>query len=219
MNFYILAFLLLFQFPFASNESSEFQASPAITGSQQKLNGNKSGTANIVFRSTDGGQSWKDISNGLPEDLRDDYDIGRNGFLANDQGLWLTDGNGIYHSKPNSKVPFWTKEVGKIWKQIHTGGGSKIVESAVELLLTSNRSIIRSTDGGENWKLVISEGGVGIDVACIKGGFAAINYSTAAKTRRIRTSYDGGKTWQPIDAGFPGQANIDSPLRPIDASN
>jgi photosystem II stability/assembly factor-like uncharacterized protein len=66
---------------------------------------------------------------------------------------------------------------------------------------------------------VISEGGVGIDVESIKGGFAAINYSTAAKTRRIRTSYDGGKTWQPIDAGLLGQAIIDSPWRPINAGN
>jgi hypothetical protein len=67
--------------------------------------------------------------------------------------------------------------------------------------------------------VVISEGGVGINAECIEGGFAAINYSTAAKTRRIRTSYDGGKTWQPIDAGFPGQAIIDSPLPPINAGN
>ena len=63
------------------------------------------------------------------------------------------------------------------------------------------RGIIRSTDDGENWALVISEGGVGIDVEQIKGGFAAITYSSASKTRRVRTSYDGGKTWQPIDAG------------------
>jgi len=209
MNFYILPFLLLFSIPHSSR----------LPDSQQEQKGNNAKSAKIVFKSIDGGQTWQDISKGLPEDLRDDYDIGRNGFLANDKGLWLTDGNRIYHSKPNSKAPFWTKEVGKIWKQIHTGGGSKIVESNAVLLTTSNRGIIRSTDGGENWELVISEGGVGIDVACIKGGFAAINYSTTARTRRIRTSYDGGKTWQPIDAGFPGQANIDSPLRPIDASN
>jgi hypothetical protein len=87
------------------------------------------------------------------------------------------------------------------------------------MVATSNRGIIRSTDKGENWELVISEGGVGIDVARIKGGFAAINYSTAAKTRRVRTSYDGGKTWQPIDAGLQAQTIIDSPSQPINAGN
>ncbi len=86
-------------------------------------------------------------------------------------------------------------------------------------MTTSQRGILRSTDDGENWALVISEGGVGIDVESIKGGFTAINYSTAAKTRRVRTSYDGGKTWQPIDAGLQAQIIIDSPRRPINAGN
>jgi len=218
MNIYNLAFLFLFQF-LSCNQASEFPQASHLPDNLQTQKTGTTGTATIVFKSADGGQTWQNISKGLPEDLRDDYDIGRNGFFANDKGLWLTDGNEIYHSKPNSKVPFWTKEVGKIWKQIHIGGGSKLAESNGVLLATSNRGIIRSTDGGKNWELVISEGGVGIDVACIKGGFAAINYSTAAGTRRIRTSYDGGKTWQPIDAGFPGQAIVDSPLRPINAGN
>lgn len=209
MNFYLLAFLLLFM---VTSSSPRYD-------SQSQLKTDKAGPAKIVFKSTDGGKTWQDISKGLPNDLRDDYDIGRNGFFVDDKGLWLTDGNGVYQSKTNSTAPFWTKEFGKTWKQIHTGGVSKIVESNGVLLTTSNRGIIRSTDGGKNWELVISEGGVGIDVACIKGGFAAINYSTAAKTRRIRISYDGGKTWQPIDTGFPGQAIVDSPLRPIDAGN
>jgi len=217
MKIYSLAFL--WYIPIISGLLIQFLFVSPITDSQQKLNKNKPGVSKIVFKSTDGGQTWQDISEGLPENLPDDYDIGRNGFFANDKELWLTDGNGIYHSKPNSKAPFWTKEVGKIWKQIHTGGGSKVVKSNGVLLTTNNRGIIRSTDGGKNWELVISEGGVGIDVECIKGGFAAINYSTAAKTRRIRTSYDGGRTWQPIDAGFPGQAVVNSPLRPIDAGN
>ena len=95
----------------------------------------------------------------------------------------------------------------------------KMIESNGVLLTTGGQGIMRSTDDGENWHWVIREGGVGIDVARIEGGFAAINYSTTAKTRRIRTSYDGGQTWQPIDAGFPGQAVIDSPLQSINAGN
>src|SRR5215212_5423304 len=136
MNIYILAFLLLFA----------VSSSSLLPGSHPYPKTEKAGTAKIIFKSTDGGQTWQDMSKGLPEDLRDDYDIGRNGFFANDKGLWLTDGNEIYHSKPNSKAPFWTKEVGKIWKQIHTGGGGKLVESNGVLLTTSNRGIIRSTD-------------------------------------------------------------------------
>ena len=80
----------------------------------------------------------------------------------------------------------------------------ELVESNGVLMATSSNGIIRSTDDGETWALVISEGGVGIDIEPINGGFAAITYNTQSNTRRVRTSYDGGKTWQPIDAGFPG---------------
>ena len=110
MKIYNLAFLLLFQFPLACNESLEFQASPTITDSQQKLNRNQSGTANIVFKSTDGGQTWLDISKGLPENLHTDS-IRGNSFFANYKGLFLRLGNVLYHNRPNATTPFWTKEI------------------------------------------------------------------------------------------------------------
>ena len=86
----------------------------------------------------------------------------------------------------------------------------KLVESNGGLLATSQQGILRSTDEGEHWDCVISEGGVGIAVERIKGGFAAITYNTASETRRVRTSYDGGKSWQPIDAGLPASLSIAS---------
>jgi photosystem II stability/assembly factor-like uncharacterized protein len=86
----------------------------------------------------------------------------------------------------------------------------KLVESNGVLLATSQAGILRSTDDGENWVWVISEGGVGIAIERIKGEFAAITYSTELKVRRVRTSYDGGKTWQPIDAGLPADLSIAS---------
>ena len=276
MKIYNLAFLLLFQFPFACNEALEFLASSPVTDSQQKLNRKKSAVVNIVFKSTDGGQTWQDISEGLPENLQEDS------FFANDSGLYLRAGNEIYHSKPNSTAPFWKKEIfpdehssiapgktgifaynydgqflqkingtsvwspmytnfhgeevrtvfetaggtvfigsdnglfkstnsGKTWKQVHTGGWvMKLVESNGVLLATSQGGILRSTDDGENWDWVISEGGVGIAVERINGGFAAITFNTESFTRRVRTSYDGGKTWQPIDTGLPPHLSIAS---------
>src|SRR4249920_1961164 len=71
---------------------------------------NKSGLVNIVFKSTDGGQTWQDISKGLPENLQKDS-IRGNSFFANDKGLFLRVGNGLYHSTPNATAPFWTKEI------------------------------------------------------------------------------------------------------------
>jgi photosystem II stability/assembly factor-like uncharacterized protein len=68
------------------------------------------GLANIVFKSTNGGQTWQDISKGLPENLREDSLRG-NRFFANDKGLFLRVENGLYHNTPNATAPFWTKEL------------------------------------------------------------------------------------------------------------
>jgi photosystem II stability/assembly factor-like uncharacterized protein len=276
MKIHNLAFLLLFQFLIACNESLESQASCLVMDSQQKIDRNKPVAANIIFKSTDGGETWQDFSEGLPENLKSDD------FFADRSGLYLRAGNGIYHSKPNSTAPFWKKEIfsgeqggivpaktgifafnfggqylqningtpvwapkyanfpgqeirtviettggtvfigcndglfkstnsGKTWKQVQSGSWTmKLVESNGVLMATNQRGIIRSTDGGENWDYVISEGGVGIAVERIKGGFAAITFNTESETRRVRTSYDGGNTWQAIDAGLPASLSIAS---------
>ena len=273
MKIYNLALLLLLQFPFTS----------PITDSQQKLNKNKPGVANIVFKSTDGGQTWQDISKGLPENLREDG-IRADSLFANDKGLFLRVGNGLYHSTPNATPPFWTKEIfpgehssiapgkngisaydywgvnlkktngtsvwspifdnfqtpgirsvfetaggtiligtdrgffrstdsGKTWKHVHAGSlVGHLAESNGVLVAISNRRIIRSTDNGENWEFVTSEGGVVFDVKQVNGGFAALT-PTSANIRGVSTSYDGGKTWQPDDAGRQDKVVIDSIFR------
>jgi photosystem II stability/assembly factor-like uncharacterized protein len=279
---YHLALLLLFQILFAIDRVLESPRSPRLPDSRYELKRGKGGAANIVFKSADGGQTWKDISKGLPEPVNDNYGIGRSVFFADGNGLYLTAGNGIYHIESKSPAPLWKKEIfpdehssiapgktglfaynywggisqktygtsvwspvftnfgekrvrtvfetgggslfigtdsglfkstnrGKTWKHVHVGGWViKLVESNGVLLATSTSGIIRSTDTGENWSSVISEGGVGINVEKINGGFAAITFNTTSKTRRVRTSYDGGKTWQPIDAGLPAQLSIAS---------
>ncbi|MGL6268903.1 MAG: WD40/YVTN/BNR-like repeat-containing protein [Chitinophagaceae bacterium] len=274
-----LAVLLVFQF-LSCNQSPEFTQASQLTDSLGNPRRESTGTTNIVFRSADNGETWQDISDGLPDPVIDSFSGGRRVFFADHNGLWLTDGKGIFHSKPDFTAPFWTKadfpdekssispgkngiyafhylsgifqksigtsewspvftdfkdkrvrgvletaggeiyitsdkglfkssDRGESWKTIYAGGlGGKLVESKGVLLTTGPRGIMRSTDDGENWYWVIRDGGVGIDVAKIKGGFAAITYSTASKTRRVRTSYDDGKTWQPIDAGLPAQLSI-----------
>jgi photosystem II stability/assembly factor-like uncharacterized protein len=271
MNIYILAFLLLFT----------ISSSSLLPDSHPDPKTEKAGIAKIVFKSTDGGQTWQDISKGLPENLRE-YGIRGNSFFANDKGLFLRVGNGLYHSTPNSTAPFWTKEFipdehssitpgktgifaynydghflqkingtskwspiytnfqqkrvrsvfesaagsifissdyglfkstnsGKTWKRVYTGGGAfSVVESSGVLMAICGTGIIRSTDDGESWDFVINEERRGFAVESIKGGFAVIFDRTALDTRRVRTSYDGGKTWQSIDEGLPVNATITS---------
>ena len=261
MKIYSLAFLLVFLYPFVF----------PITDIQQKLNKNKPEVANMVFKSTDGGQTWQDISKGLPESLREDGLRG-DSIFANDKGLFLMVGNELYHSTANATAPFWTKAFfpglhssiapgnsgiftnnywginvknsngtsiwspifedfqerrvrsvfetaggaifigtdrgffkttnsGKTWKHVHAGSGvGHLAESDGILLAISMRGIIRSTDNGENWAMVISDNSVAWDVKPIKGGFVAITSGSESGTRGLKTSYDGGKSWKPIDA-------------------
>jgi photosystem II stability/assembly factor-like uncharacterized protein len=276
MKFYNLSFLwcipIISGLPFqllSCNRVPEFPKASHLLDNQQKQKSDKAGTANIVFKSMDGGQTWQDISKGLPENLREDSLRG-NSLFANDKGLFLRVGNGLYHSTPNATAPFWTAAFlpdehssivpgksgifannywgvnlkktngtsvwspifdnsseprirsvfetaggtifigtdrglfktansGETWKHVYAGGwAGNFAESNGVLVSTSIRRIIRSTDNGENWALV-SEGGLTWDVKQIKGGFAAITSSSESKTRTLRTSYDGGKTWQPIE--------------------
>ncbi len=279
MNIYSLVLLLLFQFPFVFDQASEFTESSPLPDSQQKQTRDKAKVANIIFKSVDGGQTWQDISEGLPENLQADG-FERDGFFATDSDLYISAGNQMYRSKPNSTAPIWEKEIspdnhgsitsgktgiftfnyggqflqrsgsglwmpmytnfpqkmvrtvfetggaafigcdtglfkstdsGKTWQRVYSGGWvMKMVESNGVLMATSQSGIIRSSDGGENWENVISEGGVGIAIERIQGGFAAITCNTRSETRRVRTSYDGGKTWQPIDADLPASLYIAS---------
>jgi photosystem II stability/assembly factor-like uncharacterized protein len=278
MKIYNLAFLLLFQFLFACNETVDISASSPARDSQQKQKNDQSLAANIVFKSADGGQTWQDISEGLPVNLEEDG-IKGNSLLANEKGLFVRVGNERYHNTPNAAAPFWTKETfpgedssiapgnsgkfywgvhlkktngtdiwspvfenfheprirsvfetaggaifigtdrglfktadnGKTWKHVHTGSlVGNLAESDGVLLATSMRRIIRSTDDGENWAVVTNEGSVAFDVKQIKGGFAAVIAQSETGTRSLRTSYDGGKTWQPIDAGLQDKVVIDS---------
>ena len=110
MNIHNLAFLLLFQCSFAWDQALEFPQSSPLPDSRQQQKIDKAGATNIIFKSTDGGQTWQDISEGLPDNLQAD-DFPRDGFLANDSGLYLRAEKGIYHSKPNSTAPFWKEEI------------------------------------------------------------------------------------------------------------
>lgn len=131
----------------------EKEAGEKTTTAQDSVfrpDGNKPGLASSVLKSIDGGQTWQNTSEGLPEIER----------------------------------------------------AVNIVESEGVLMATGQKGIMRSTDNGETWQWVISEGGVGIAIERIEGGFAAISFNTKTQTRRIHISTDSGKTWQAIDEGL-----------------
>ena len=283
MHIHILAFLLFFQSIVACQQVQENTSELAVDFAGQSLADSSRApekaplpTANIIFQSIDGGQTWQDVSAELPGDKSVDC------FLVQNGEVFLGDANGLYRSQITPAASVWEKEYmlnagitdvfpglagpyayssrdgffqniskgiwisvfpdmkgqsvrtiletpdgtvfvgrdngifksadhGKTWKHVFEDGiVLNMVASGGVLLGGGQQGILRSTDGGEHWDWVLTEGGVGISTERIAGGFAAITYNTESKTRRVRISTDGGKTWLPIDAGLPPQASIAS---------
>jgi photosystem II stability/assembly factor-like uncharacterized protein len=193
----------------------------------------KSTVVTAIFKSDDQGETWQDVSEVRPSAWsQHGSNSVRTGTPVMNLGA-QSSGNGPA-SLPSVTAGFPGKGIrtvvemkggvtfvgsdsglyksvnkGATWKQVYPRDMvTKIVESNGILMATSQSGIIRSTDGGDNWSTVLREGGVGIDIQNIKGGFASITYNTTSETRRVRTSYDGGKTWQAIDAGLPASQSI-----------
>ena len=162
--------------------------------------------AGTILQSKDGGQTWQDISEGLPENEQPA------GFFVGVSDLYVSVENVVYHRKSNLKTPVWEKEniPDPQITDAFEGFGPDMVESDGVLVAKGQKGIKRSTDNGKNWQWVISEGGVGIAVENIEGGFATISYNTTLKSRRIHVSMDGGKTWQPIGDGLRPSPSISS---------
>jgi len=115
-----------------------------------------------------------------------------------------------------AETVFQSLDSGRTWHalpelpEVFFYSDSEEAESDGVVIRTSSEGIIRSTDQGKHWESVINEGGVGIAVERIDGGFAAISYSTSTGSRRIRISLDDGKTWEAIDQGLMPSLSISS---------
>lgn len=109
MKIYTLSFVLLLPF-LSCKQGTESPKAAQLTDSLQNQKIDKSGPENIVFRSADSGQTWQDISKGLPENLQEDS-IRGNKFFANDKGLFVRIGKELYHSTVNATAPYWAKEI------------------------------------------------------------------------------------------------------------
>lgn len=112
MHIRILAFLFFFQSFSACQPGLEKDLPLAANIGFQPISAGKPEpqksalpASNIIFQSTDGGQSWQDISAGLPKDLQAGCVFADGGeiFLGSDAGL--------YRSSAAPATPDWQKEI------------------------------------------------------------------------------------------------------------
>ena len=119
-------------------------------------------------------------------------------IIENPDGTMLISSNrGIFKSGDN----------GKNWKQVFDGAVLSLVESNGVLIGGGYQGVLRSTDAGEHWEIVLDEKALAKKTGVIGDRFFAIfgtddpwRISPEGITNRLRTSSDGGKTWQRIDA-------------------
>ncbi|MEO7988105.1 MAG: hypothetical protein ABI663_01110, partial [Chryseolinea sp.] len=157
---------------------------------------------NIILQSKDGGQTWQDITNGLPENEQpEDFFVGKS-------EVYLRVNNEMYHSKSNLKTPVWEKEnvsdlksksesawpplrllsiVPESWPSTHSMR-SVFETSDGTIFLGYDREFYKSIDKGKNWKKILDQGGG--DMVESEGVLLATG------TKGIKRSTDNGENWQ-----------------------
>src|SRR6478609_9069658 len=190
MRFLHLTLLYCLLNVFSFNPALEFSPSSSatilkpITVKPATINVAQEAT-NLLFQSKDGGKTWEDVSNGLPETEQPD-------FFAGESVVYLRAKNGMYRSQNNLKTPVWEKEnvpnpestsiafnrsgvmaytydEGQIyqktpavgnWLPIYTNFKKHLVRTIFEtadgtVFVGSDHGLYKSADKGQNWKQVL----------------------------------------------------------------
>lgn len=196
MKFINLSFLYCMLHFFSCDQAMEFapgsvtKSLTSINADSMKTNTTKPETSQVMFQSKDGGQTWDDISQSLPENAQAE------GFYIGEKELYLRVKNSMYRSKNDSKLPVWEKEYsldkrctdvafnrsgimafnyeGQIYQKINSIGTwlpvfsdfkKQLLRTIFEtsdgtLFVGCDSGLFKSVDNGQNWKQVRSEGWV-----------------------------------------------------------
>ena len=163
-----------------------------------------------VFRSTDGGQSWTSVNQGLEEKRILTLAVkGASLFAGTDgKGMFRSDDNGANWKAVNQGLVVPGSEQVSSITSIAVSGGNLILNGSTKALdkLGQIASLFRSKDNGETWEALKppissgigrSDGSTGIVLAANDTMLFAGAYSGAY------VSADLGTTWREISEGLP----------------
>ncbi len=175
-------------------------------------------TLNVIFKSADIGETWQDISAGMPNGMFIE------GLTFQNNTIFASTGKGLYHMRTNVSKPTWEKEfflygpiyalvsnpkgmlactydsglfqnlIGTdIWKVLSNNLKDKSIRTAMltvenTLLVGTDHGIYKSVNGGNSWKTVY-EGGMILNFVEADGALIA------GGEKGVLRSTDGGETW------------------------
>jgi photosystem II stability/assembly factor-like uncharacterized protein len=227
----LIAFLMIGIVPLFAAMQNTFSADQALDYSPaatSKIVGADNSTSkkdakpeaiNIMLQSKDGGQTWQDISQGLPESEQPED------FFAGESDLYLRVKDVMYRSESNLNTPVWEKENGldqrsnsiafnrsgvmaynydgqiyqKIsaagnWLPIYSNFKRQLMRTIFEtsngtVFISSDRGLYKSTDNGRSWRQVKNEGW-GMNIVESEGVLIATGQNG------IMRSTDNGEHWE-----------------------
>ncbi len=188
------------------------------------------GTANAVYRSTNGGVSWQLLSNGLQNSTVTSLAINPHDtlFAGSGGGVWRSTDNGDAWSQVASGMNadaitvdqngqiyaggfysgVWgSTDGGETWSltaltNVWVGALAAISSNEVLAGLNSGGGVVRTTDGGSTWRQI---GLAGINVSSI-AVTSASHIFAASQDSGVYRSTDNGATW--VRTGLPAASYL-----------
>ncbi|MFN0202994.1 MAG: exo-alpha-sialidase [Bacteroidia bacterium] len=157
-------------------------------------------TASLVFKSDDGGKTWKDVSAGLPINS----EISRT--FSKEENTFLETQNGVFSSNITTLIPVWQKD--SMPKESRDNGYPNPMnvctftdsKGTVKQIRGTRTGIWKSDDDGKTWRKVYKEGW-GMEVVESEGVLIANSL------KGIMRSTDDGESWELVVSD--GGAGID----------
>ncbi|MFH1119333.1 MAG: hypothetical protein V1775_05880, partial [Bacteroidota bacterium] len=162
-----------------------------------------------IFRSSDNGNLWNNISSGLPGGVAIKNILEKDNFLFAGTSYWSLQGDGVYRSDDNGAT--WVQkntgiQINGSFNDLNISGLAKT--NSYIFASTVSEGIYRSANNGEEWTRVFDPFSPDslfrqIHSLCNAGEVLFAGGSTGLQEGGIFRSIDQGSTWELFSTGFP----------------